>query len=65
MNERGQVKDLSRRDADASRIPPDPLNRYVAIKDTRLKVLPRGTVMFVVRGMILAHTFPVALADTE
>ena len=32
-----------------------------AVSGTRLALLPRGTVLFVVRGMILAHTFPVAL----
>ncbi|MBX3669229.1 MAG: restriction endonuclease subunit S [Rhodocyclaceae bacterium] len=32
-----------------------------AIKASRLKLLPSGTVLIVVRGMILAHTFPVSV----
>lgn len=32
---------------------------------TAAKLVPSGTVLFVVRGMILAHTFPVALTTRE
>lgn len=32
-----------------------------ALKSSRLRLLPKGTVLIVVRGMILAHTFPVAI----
>lgn len=32
-----------------------------ALEVTSLKLLPPGSVLFVVRGMILAHTFPVAM----
>ncbi|MEN6516564.1 MAG: restriction endonuclease subunit S [Methanospirillum sp.] len=32
-----------------------------ALEETSLKLLPSGSVLFVVRGMILAHTFPVAV----
>ncbi|WP_024818465.1 restriction endonuclease subunit S [Arthrobacter sp. 31Y] len=33
--------------------------------NTSLRLLPIGTVVFVVRGMILAHSFPVALLECE
>jgi type I restriction enzyme, S subunit len=36
-----------------------------ALDETRLRVLPAGTLLFVVRGMILAHTFPAAVTDVE
>ena len=32
-----------------------------ALKATRLKLLPSNAVLIVVRGMILAHSFPVAI----
>ncbi len=35
-----------------------------ALQASRLKLLPAGAVLVVVRGMILAHTFPVALSTT-
>lgn len=34
----------------------------VVLTETNLKLIPSGTVLIVVRGMILAHTVPVALA---
>lgn len=36
-----------------------------ALEETRLKLLPPGSLLFVVRGMILAHTFPVGLTSRE
>jgi type I restriction enzyme M protein len=36
-----------------------------AAEDTRLRLLPPGTLLFVVRGMILAHTLPIAKAGVE
>ena len=33
----------------------------LAVTDTSLGIIPEGCVLFVVRGMILAHTFPVAI----
>lgn len=33
----------------------------LAIKESSAKWIPNGSVLFVVRGMILAHTFPVAI----
>jgi len=35
-----------------------------AVRQCGMRVLPRGTVLVVVRGMILAHTFPVGLTTT-
>ncbi len=32
-----------------------------AVKNSSVKLIPAGSILFVVRGMILAHTFPVAL----
>lgn len=34
-----------------------------AIKNSSTKKIPKGSILFVVRGMILAHTFPVAITD--
>jgi type I restriction enzyme S subunit len=34
-----------------------------AVSETGLKKLPKETLLFVVRGMILAHTFPVAISS--
>jgi len=36
-----------------------------AIRDTALKLIPAGSLLMVVRGMILAHSFPVALTTSE
>jgi type I restriction enzyme S subunit len=36
-----------------------------AVKASRLRLLPKNTVVTVVRGMILAHTFPVAITRVE
>jgi type I restriction enzyme, S subunit len=36
-----------------------------AVEDAGLHLLPIGTLLFVVRGMILAHTFPIAKAGVE
>ena len=36
-----------------------------AVEETGLRLLPRGTLLFVVRGMILAHTFPIAKTDID
>lgn len=36
-----------------------------AVQHTSLKVVPAGSLLMVVRGMILAHSFPVALAGRE
>ncbi|RJQ51387.1 MAG: hypothetical protein C4526_10420 [Nitrospiraceae bacterium] len=33
-----------------------------ALKSSRLRLLPKDIVLIVIRGMILAHTFPVAIA---
>lgn len=35
-----------------------------AVEESRLHLLPPGTVLFVVRGMILAHTFPIAVTES-
>jgi type I restriction enzyme S subunit len=34
---------------------------YEAIKQSSTKVIPKSSILFVVRGMILVHTFPVAI----
>ncbi len=34
-----------------------------ALRDTALKKIPTGAILFVVRGMILNHTLPVAMTD--
>ncbi len=36
-----------------------------AIRETTLKIIPVGSLLMVVRGMILAHSFPVALTTRE
>lgn len=36
-----------------------------AILETALKLIPAGSLLMVVRGMILAHSFPVALTTSE
>lgn len=36
-----------------------------AISETALKIIPSGSLLMVVRGMILAHSFPVALTTCE
>lgn len=36
-----------------------------AISETNLKLVPAGSLLVVVRGMILAHSFPVALTTSE
>lgn len=36
-----------------------------ALEKTSVKLIPEGSILFVVRGMILAHTFPVALTMNE
>ncbi len=36
-----------------------------ALEVTRLRLLPIGSLLFVVRGMILAHSFPIALTTAE
>ncbi len=36
-----------------------------ALEKTSVKLIPKGSILFVVRGMILAHTFPVALTMNE
>ena len=36
-----------------------------AIRDTSLKLIPTGSILVVVRGMILAHSFPVALTTDK
>lgn len=36
-----------------------------AITSTSLKPIPRGTVLIVVRGMILAHTVPISIVETR
>jgi hypothetical protein len=36
-----------------------------AVNDAGLRRLPAGTLLFVVRGMILAHTFPIAMTAVE
>jgi type I restriction enzyme S subunit len=36
-----------------------------AIEDSAAKLIPSGSLLFVVRGMILAHSFPVALTTRE
>lgn len=37
----------------------------LAVSETGLQVIERGTTMIVVRGMILAHTFPVCVAQVK
>jgi type I restriction enzyme S subunit len=37
----------------------------VALKETAVKLIPEGSVLVVVRGMILAHTFPVSVTTKE
>jgi type I restriction enzyme S subunit len=34
-----------------------------ALSDTNIRLLPAGSLLFVVRGMILAHSFPVAITS--
>lgn len=36
-----------------------------AVSETSLKIIPSGSLLMVVRGMILAHSFPVALTTCE
>ncbi len=36
-----------------------------AVNESSVKMIPAGSILFVVRGMILAHTFPVALTLNE
>lgn len=36
-----------------------------AIKETNLKFVESGAILIVIRGMILAHTIPIALAETK
>ena len=36
-----------------------------AVSETSLKIIPPGSLLMVVRGMILAHSFPVALTTCE
>lgn len=50
-------KDMKRRIIDSSE---DTISE-VAIAETRLKLIPNPAVLIVVRGMILAHSFPVAI----
>ena len=37
----------------------------IALKETAVKLIPKGSVLVVVRGMILAHTFPVSVTTKE
>jgi type I restriction enzyme S subunit len=37
----------------------------VAVSETALKIIPAGSLLIVVRGMILIHSFPVALTTCE
>uniref|UniRef100_UPI003F4972FB restriction endonuclease subunit S n=1 Tax=Cupriavidus taiwanensis TaxID=164546 RepID=UPI003F4972FB len=37
----------------------------LALEETRLPLVPTGSLLIVVRGMILAHSFPVALTQAE
>lgn len=37
----------------------------VAVKNSRLRELPVNSILFVVRGMILAHTFPIAITTEK
>jgi type I restriction enzyme, S subunit len=37
----------------------------VAFKETSVKLIPQGAILLVVRGMILAHTLPVAVTQNE
>jgi type I restriction enzyme S subunit len=55
------AKDLKHNDLFDSQ---DHINRSVT-QTTNLKLLPSNTVAIVVRGMILAHTFPVCVLRTE
>ncbi len=36
-----------------------------AVKNSSTKLIPKNSILFVVRGMILMHTFPVALTQNE
>jgi type I restriction enzyme S subunit len=36
-----------------------------ALKETSVKLIPQGAILIVVRGMILAHTLPVAITQSE
>jgi len=36
-----------------------------AVKNSSTKLIPKNSILFVVRGMILIHTFPVALTQNE
>jgi type I restriction enzyme S subunit len=36
-----------------------------ALDESSAKLIPEGSVLFVVRGMILAHSFPVAIAQSD
>jgi type I restriction enzyme S subunit len=53
------AKDMKRRVIDASE---DSISE-VAVKESRLKIILPGSVLIVVRGMILAHTFPVGISQ--
>jgi type I restriction enzyme S subunit len=43
----------------------DSLDHITSPGASKLKLLPKDSVLFVVRGMILAHTFPVAITSTS
>ena len=60
----GTIPWLSPKDMKVERIQTteDHITENAAVR-TRLKILPPKTLLFVVRGMILAHTFPVALTS--
>jgi type I restriction enzyme S subunit len=60
--EDGTVPWLSPKDMKAERLKgtQDHITKF-ALSDAGLKLLPADSILFVVRGMILAHTFPVAL----
>ncbi|MBD2129530.1 restriction endonuclease subunit S [Microcoleus sp. ZQ-A2] len=37
----------------------------IALQEKKLKIIPEGTVLIVVRGMILAHTLPIGITKNE
>jgi type I restriction enzyme S subunit len=60
----GSVPWISPKDMKASRIQ-DSINRLtdLGVEDSGLERYPAGSALVVVRGMILAHSFPVAIAE--